>query len=187
MTLERIWREKSDEEVAAAATSLSDYAEEAQRVIQDEVRRRGISEALTDPTDDSARDLPVNWLRFWIWFRLPVGAVVTPLLILAPTGPRSVMEPMEPIAAVIGLGLGVVIAVFLIVVAVGLHKRRLWAWKTNWGLIFGEAVLLPLTGANKATGPFEGIVLYIVLLGFAVAVWVLPNLVYFRKRRHMFI
>ncbi len=42
MTLEDIWRQKSDEELIAAAAQLTDYTEDAQPVIQAEIRKRGI-------------------------------------------------------------------------------------------------------------------------------------------------
>jgi hypothetical protein len=38
------WRRKSDEEVADAARQLSDYTEEGERIIREELRRRGMAE-----------------------------------------------------------------------------------------------------------------------------------------------
>jgi hypothetical protein len=38
----KIWRSKSDDQIADAARHLSDYTEEAQRIIREEVRFRGI-------------------------------------------------------------------------------------------------------------------------------------------------
>jgi hypothetical protein len=43
MTLEDIWRQRSDEELIAAAAQLTDYAEDAQSVIQAAIRKRGLS------------------------------------------------------------------------------------------------------------------------------------------------
>ena len=41
---EAFWRGKTDEEVADAATQLSDYTEDGERIIRGELRRRGIAE-----------------------------------------------------------------------------------------------------------------------------------------------
>jgi len=41
---EAFWRAKTDEEVADAASQLSDYTEDGERIIRGELRRRGIAE-----------------------------------------------------------------------------------------------------------------------------------------------
>jgi hypothetical protein len=185
MSLESTWREKSDEEVAAAATGLSDYTEEACRVIRAELKRRGIPAETSTPLAASDQDLPISWLRFWIWFRLPIGALVTPLVIVRQTlTPRPVME--NPIESHIALSLGVAVAVFLVAVAVGLHKRCLWAWRANFGLIFADVLLWPLERAGRSASVSQGATLYVALLGVASLVWALPNVIYFRKRRSIF-
>jgi len=54
MPVEQIWRDKTDDEVAEAASELSQYTEEAARVIRAELQRRGLPEPETDvlPTPD---------------------------------------------------------------------------------------------------------------------------------------
>lgn len=46
--VEQIWRDKTDDEVAEAASNLSEYTEEAARVIRAEAQRRGLPEPETD-------------------------------------------------------------------------------------------------------------------------------------------
>ena len=46
--VEQIWRDKTDDEVAEAAGSLSEYTEEAARVIRAELQRRGLPEPEKD-------------------------------------------------------------------------------------------------------------------------------------------
>ena len=41
---QRMWSQKSDEAVLAAANEISQYTEEGERVIREELRRRGLSE-----------------------------------------------------------------------------------------------------------------------------------------------
>lgn len=52
----RNWRSKSDEEVADAARHLSDYTEEAQRIIREELHFRGID--LADVSIQASADPP---------------------------------------------------------------------------------------------------------------------------------
>ena len=42
MNFEDIWRKKNDQELEIAAKRIADYVEEAQQVIRDEIRRRGM-------------------------------------------------------------------------------------------------------------------------------------------------
>lgn len=46
--MERIWRQKTDDEVVEAAGSLFEYTEEAARAIRAEIQRRGLPEPGTD-------------------------------------------------------------------------------------------------------------------------------------------
>jgi hypothetical protein len=44
VSLEKLWRQKSDRELEVAARELSDYTEEAEQIIRTEIRRRGMPE-----------------------------------------------------------------------------------------------------------------------------------------------
>lgn len=44
--MEKIWREKSDEDLIEAAASLSDFTEEGQRAVRAELKRRGLEDPL---------------------------------------------------------------------------------------------------------------------------------------------
>ena len=46
--VEQIWRDKTDDEVAEAASNLSEYTEETARVIRAELQRRDLPEPETD-------------------------------------------------------------------------------------------------------------------------------------------
>jgi hypothetical protein len=47
VTLEELWRQKSDCELEVAARDIADYTEEAEQVIRAEIRRRGMPEPPT--------------------------------------------------------------------------------------------------------------------------------------------
>lgn len=42
--IERIWRDKTDDDLIVAAAQLSDYTSEGQRVIRSELKRRGLED-----------------------------------------------------------------------------------------------------------------------------------------------
>jgi formylmethanofuran dehydrogenase subunit D len=56
--VEQIWRDKTDDEVAEAASDVSEYTEEAARVILDEMQRRGLPEPEADAVPIPDEDTP---------------------------------------------------------------------------------------------------------------------------------
>jgi hypothetical protein len=52
--VERIWREKSDEDLLEAAAQLGDFTEEGQQVIRAELKRRGLEDPVEQATDAKA-------------------------------------------------------------------------------------------------------------------------------------
>ena len=57
--VEQIWREKTDDEVAEAASNLSEYTDEAALTIRAELRRRGLPE----PPQRDGAPMPAEDLR----------------------------------------------------------------------------------------------------------------------------
>ncbi len=118
---------------------------------------------------------PVAWLRFWMYVRLPVGALFVCLAALD--------------GGMVSMAINLAFAAWLIVISVGLHKRRLWAWKQNLCIVFGEPVLWvmnryqPQEGGATTIGNVIG-----SLIGLAVlwAAWTWPNYIYFNKRKELF-
>ena len=62
MTLEDIWRQKSDEELIAAAAQLTDYTEDAQPVIQAEISKRGNKGMRLSEKEFRTQSLRQHWL-----------------------------------------------------------------------------------------------------------------------------
>jgi hypothetical protein len=60
--LKAVWRQKSDEEVAAAAEQLADYTEDAQQVIRDEMQRRHLEFTERTPMSGSIKRPPSVWM-----------------------------------------------------------------------------------------------------------------------------
>lgn len=65
---ERIWREKSDEDLLDAAAELDQFTEAGQRVIRAELRRRGLEDPLEQAGDEDGgapdeEEAPLQCLR----------------------------------------------------------------------------------------------------------------------------
>jgi hypothetical protein len=119
--------------------------------------------------------LPVAWLRFWMYVRLPLGAIFACLAALD--------------GGVISVVINLAFAAWLVVIAIGLHKRKLWAWKNNFIIVFGEPVLWVFsrfqtqdTGAALA-GYIAASLLFV---GILLGIWSRPNYIYFKKRKSLF-
>jgi hypothetical protein len=114
--------------------------------------------------DRSQDQLPTRWLT-WVQYSTPIGAAfqVLNLLFLQTYMAAGATFALELVPAV-ALGWG-------------LRKRRYWAYQLNW-LFLGAAVLQ--AGWRCLFGKLS-------LLGCVIVlVYVLANLRYFRRRRHMF-
>lgn len=69
MTLEAIWQHKSDKQLEIAAAQITDYTEEAQQIIREEIRRRG----MPDPPASTAvptyqQSSRLRYAGFWLRF-----------------------------------------------------------------------------------------------------------------------
>lgn len=63
---ERIWREKSDEELLDAAAELDDFTDDGQRIIRAELKRRGLEDPVEQaggPADGQEPTEPLECLR----------------------------------------------------------------------------------------------------------------------------
>lgn len=132
-------------------------------------RRTRLTVTLTQPVGTASSaltELPTNWLSFWIIVRLFLDGSIR--LIGAFT-----------VGDVLSGGTLLVTAAFLIAVGVGLRKRRLWAWKANFIVIFADWFLQPL---GNTLNPHP----YLYDVAVCGLIWVWPNFVYFRKRRRLF-
>lgn len=126
MTLEKIWRHKSNKELEIAARQLINYTEEAEQVIRAEMRRRGIPEpppTLPRPElPTSKRDLLLE--LFLVFFGLGNIYLVFYCLytfndLVSHSDPRFPHWPFLVIA---------IVAALTVVSVIGL-----WLWK-KWGL-----------------------------------------------------
>lgn len=120
----------------------------------------------------AASALPVRWLRFWTYIRLPLGIVSAAFVTWTAALP-PVLVFLLLLQSILGC-----------VLVVGLHQRRLGAWRLNWLFLGSDLLLYPLS--NPAGYPTQNPVGYIVAVILISVIWGWPNYIYFRKRRALF-
>jgi len=127
------------------------------------------STAVVGTTATTPIVLGTKWLKFWNYFSLPVGGVLCIFLVFA--------FPMPAYGFL-------VLSFWHFYLAYGLHRRRFWAWQWNWVMIvatwIGGSIPYQFGSMLDFAAKFA-----IAFLLFA-AIWMLPNYVYWMKRRVLF-
>jgi hypothetical protein len=114
-------------------------------------------------------NLSLSWFNFYINFRLPLGIILGILSMI------TFITLGEGILFILVLVTEIVLAVILFW---GLRSRELWAYKMNFVILVLETLLMPLR--------FDGFMGWFI--GFIILVigWLLPNWIYFKKRKYLF-
>ncbi len=161
----------TDDELRKAVTVDADqYRPEAIPIAWEELRKRGVTDVPPAEVERvKARDrakLTTGWITAY-----SVLMAVAALLTLWGIG-NSGNVP--------GIVAGTVFVVAPdLLIAYGLLRRRAWAWSLN-------RVFLVISGFASTANMWPDLVLSLVGLIMAMGLWVLPNLVYFNKRRDLF-
>ena len=175
---ERFSNLSNDELLKIVQVDYEDYREDALDIAKEELKKRNIKEdIINDKKEEIIKkpvELPVRWLKFYTYFRLPLVLIFT----IISTG-AYLQLPIDEMARVIFIAVTAIFAILIILVFIGLHKKRLWGWKLNWVFISFEIVL-------SAFGRAEDGVTFGIFLSIAALIWFLPNYIYFNKRRLLF-
>lgn len=121
------------------------------------------------------RSLPVNWLNWYTYGRIPLGIAG---LLLHPVDKMAYAE-LPRGAFAIGIVLAYIYLVLIICLLIGLHRKKLWGWRLNWVVLVLEVLLAPAARANN-------LVSYFVFLIGLLLFWLIPHTIYFSKRRCLF-
>lgn len=120
----------------------------------------------------------IKWLIYWAYIHLPFTGII------------GVGIGLFLVNQIAWLGF-IVIAICApyLAASIGIYKRKAWGWWLNWltialnsvnGLVPNsyETIGDPIT--SQVAGEFA------VRLFFVLIIWILPNFIYWRKRRHLF-
>jgi len=108
--------------------------------------------------------LSLSWFNFYVYFRLPAGIVVS-FLFLFFGGLITFLSLIE--IAIAG-------ALFW-----GLKERKSWAYKMNFVVLIAETILRPL-------GSISSVMEFVIFVVIFSLIWLLPNWIYFKKRKYLF-
>ena len=170
----RIAAMTDDELLKVVTVEAGDYRKEALDVAWAELRRRGIEapspqevEKFQQQSAKDRQDAPlrnVRWLKFYIFF-IAVDLLGELYFVIRDLGSLStgwlVLRACE-----LGL-MGVLLP--------GMIKRKGWAYYLNWIYL---ATTVSTMSYRSLTG-WRGLLFYF-------AIWAVPNVIYFRKRRRLF-
>ena len=125
-----------------------------------------------DNGEEGDQVLRTKWLKLWIYLFLIIGGIFGIFWSFR----------LPTIIAMISLPL----SILYVCLGVGLHYRKMWAWKANWVAICLSWIGGSLNGAisNKSQGDFATTFFIIFIVGGLV--WMLPNYIYWNKRKTFF-
>jgi len=131
---------------------------------------------------EQQKQLPIKWLVVYTYGLIPVGIVAAvAYLVAALTGlDTSLFQDIgAPPSGSFAMGRLALMLPLHVVLFIGLHRRRLWGWYLNYVVL----VLGVLLGPSRWAEDVETYIGVVALGGF---VWLLPNAIYFNRRKHLF-
>ena len=120
------------------------------------------------------KDIGKQWLWFYTYIRLPLSILLS----------LNQLITAKDISLLVGL-IGLII--LLICNFVGLSRRTAWGYKLNWYVLVIECLLFPFKPDLPPNYIELTPLLYLAFAGLCALVWFLPNLIYFKKRKGLFI
>lgn len=118
----------------------------------------------------------LKWFVFYTYIRLPISIL---LLIISVAILYDRVFMAVDLNEIFSLLLLLIYLVLLIALLIGLKDRKLWAWKLNFIVLIIETII-------AAIGKSDDIVIFITLTVLGSLLWILPNWVYFSKRKFLF-
>lgn len=128
--------------------------------------------------NDIKSNLGTKWLSFYTYGFLPFRIVAGLVPVLAQYD-KLREAGYSPTISFQDLAPSIIWGIFTLVVLYGLHKRQMWGWTINWVYLFAFVLGSPV-GNTREFGTY---VVAIILLGL---VFLLPNFIYFKKRKVLF-
>jgi hypothetical protein len=131
---------------------------------------------------EQQKQLPIKWLVVYTYGLIPVAIVLSLAYVVAALAGLDTSLFQDVGASPPGSFALVRIALMLplrVVQFIGLHRRRMWGWYLNYIVL----VLGVLLGSSRWA---EDVETYMGGVAIGVIVWLLPNAIYFNRRKHLF-
>ena len=108
-----------------------------------------------DSGEPSVQVLGTKWLKLWIYLILIIGGIFGVFVSFV----------LPTIIAMVSLPL----SILYVCLGVGLHYRKMWAWKANWIAICLSWIAGSLNGAIANNGLNEFAIPFFIILNFIFA------------------
>lgn len=123
----------------------------------------------------------LKWFKFYVYFRIPSGILLGFLSIF-------LLLKLEnyPVSSVVFLVFNIFI---LIVLFLGLSNKDIWAWKFNFFVLIYETITISFNAIKSVAGLIgEDFLAFGFLFNLVIGglIWLLPNWIYFKKRKYLF-
>jgi hypothetical protein len=126
------------------------------------------------------KPLGMRWYKWWTYGNLPLSVAINLITI--------------PLLEAQGIAINILISILAVCTIFGLHQKREWAWRLNWLMIFVAYIKGAISAGTPRLSEYftppsneEMAVRVIMWLIIGGLVWLWPNIVYWRKRKHLFV
>ena len=134
------------------------------------------------------KKLPIRWLKFWLYVRFPVGILVS-------LGNLSMYQDIPySTNKIVALFIDIITLAFIIITYLNFAERKKigyillksWLYVGEWLLLCFTITLQNTLYYDNSINIFNFIITYMIILLIWGIIWVLPNGIYFEKRKHYF-
>lgn len=146
-----------------------------------------VPDLLTAPTPNPGPTAPKNnpqsppgikWLIYWAYIHLPLSGIIC----------FGIGVFLATKIAWLG-AIVIAICVPYLAASIGIYRRRRWGWWLNWLTIALTSVNGLVPNSYETIGDpvtLQVVGEFAIRMFFVSVIWILPNIVYWRKRLHLF-
>lgn len=134
-------------------------------------------------------ELPMNWWNFWKYFRFPVGIFFS---IFNFIGSLSLLKDVQlNMFGKVILLINFVLIIFLCITFYYFAARKKYGFEmlitySIVEIIFNSFINVFNNNYIRSNSITELVIETLIISGIVCAIWVYPNYIYFKKRRHLF-
>lgn len=131
-----------------------------------------------------SENLPMNWWKFWQYCRLPVGLILSIISLYSYT--EITMTPVMLFVLMIN----VLLIVLLVLTLYALIAKKMMGYYLLIITLFLSTLcntfMNTFSNAKDSSDITEPCIVFLVSFGILCIIWILPNYIYFKKRRNLF-
>ena len=147
--------------------------------IKERIKRNVLAELEKENFKPSQTGVPLKWFKFYTYFRIPAGILLSLVWV-------SFLLHLDEYL-ILPLVLLIFNMIILIILFIGLSTKKLWGWKFNFFVLIYETVIISFNSVSNLGKDRDSLIFAFLLALITVClVWLLPNWIYFKKRKYLF-